>query len=155
MKNMKMKIIGVIAFLIVAGIYYYVTLPAINIHSKDFWVFLIILMVLLIVWYGWKKKIRTKEEVKSSKGMRTLITLGVAVVVIYAVGTLLSSPIINAKKYRNLLKVEEGEFTKDIEELSFDQIPLLDKESASLLGNRKMGSMVDMVSQFELSLIHI
>ena len=154
MKNMKMKIIGVIAFLIVAGIYYYVTLPAINIHSKDFWVFLIILMVLLIVWYGWKKKIRTKEEVKSSKGMRTLITLGVAVVVIYAVGTLLSSPIINAKKYRNLLKVEEGEFTKDIEELSFDQIPLLDKESASLLGNRKMGSMVDMVSQFEIDDIY-
>ena len=32
-----------------------------------------------------------------------------------------------------------------------DQIPLLDKESAALLGNRKMGSMVDMVSQFEVS----
>ena len=62
MKNMKMKIIGVIAFLIVAGIYYYVTLPAINIHSKDFWVFLIILMVLLIVWYGWKKKSARKKK---------------------------------------------------------------------------------------------
>ena len=48
------------------------------------------------------------------------------------------------------MKVETGEFTADIEELSFDQIPLLDRDSATLLGNRKMGSMVDMVSQFEV-----
>ena len=32
----------------------------------------------------------------------------------------------------------------------FDQIPLLDRDSATILGNRKMGSMVDMVSQFEV-----
>lgn len=62
----------------------------------------------------------------------------------------MSSPIVNAKKYQELLTVKNGEFTKDIEELSFDQIPLLDKDSAELLGDRKMGSMVDMVSQFEV-----
>ena len=62
----------------------------------------------------------------------------------------LSSPIVNARKYQQLLEVKEGEFTKDIEELSFDQIPLLDRDSAQILGNRKMGSMVDMVSQFEV-----
>lgn len=73
-----------------------------------------------------------------------------AVVIVYAAGTLLSSPIVNAKKYQKLMKVEDGEFTKDIEELSFDQIPLLDRDSATILGNRKMGSMVDMVSQFEV-----
>ena len=48
------------------------------------------------------------------------------------------------------MTVETGEFASDIEELSFDQIPLLDRDSATLLGNRKMGSMVDMVSQFEV-----
>lgn len=48
------------------------------------------------------------------------------------------------------MTVENGEFSKDIEELSFDQIPLLDRDSAAILGNRKMGSMVDMVSQFEV-----
>ena len=46
---------------------------------------------------------------------------------------------------------ETGDFTEDIQQISYDQIPLLDKESAALLGNRKMGSMVDMVSQFEVS----
>ena len=48
------------------------------------------------------------------------------------------------------MKVEGWRIYKDIEELSFDQIPLLDRDSATILGNRKMGSMVDMVSQFEV-----
>ena len=47
------------------------------------------------------------------------------------------------------MKVEQGNFTEDVEELSFDKIPLLDRDTAALLGDRKMGSMVDMVSQFE------
>ena len=41
MKNFKTKIMAVIAVLLLAGIYYYVALPAINIHSTGFWIFLI------------------------------------------------------------------------------------------------------------------
>lgn len=67
---------------------------------------------------------------------------------------LLSSPVINAKKYQKLMKVEKREFSKDIEELSFDKIPLLDRDTAEILGDRKMGSMVDMVSQFEADNIY-
>lgn len=67
---------------------------------------------------------------------------------VYLLGTLLSSPVVNAKKYQKLMTVKEG-ICKDVEELSFDKIPLLDKDTAALLGDRKMGSMVDMVSQFE------
>ena len=58
------------------------------------------------------------------------------------------------RNIKSFLTVKDGEFTKDIEELSFDQIPLLDKDSATILGNRKMGSMVDMVSQFEVDDIY-
>ena len=68
---------------------------------------------------------------------------------VYFIGSILSSPIVNAKKYQKLMKVEQGNFTEDVEELSFDKIPLLDRDTAALLGDRKMGSMVDMVSQFE------
>ncbi len=52
------------------------------------------------------------------------------IVIGISVGALLSSPIVNAKKYQKLMAVENGEFSKDIEELSFDQIPLLDRDSA-------------------------
>lgn len=39
MKNFKWKLTAIITFILAAGIFYYVTLPAINIHSRDFWIF--------------------------------------------------------------------------------------------------------------------
>lgn len=154
MKKTKTKVIGVIVFLILAAGYYYVTLPAINIHSRDLWMFLIVLAVLVAVLYAFRKHIRSREGIHGSKILKVLISIVLIIVAVYMVGSLLSSPVINAKKYQQLLTVKEGEFTKDIEELSFDQIPLLDRDSAALLGNRKMGSMVDMVSQFEIDEIY-
>ncbi|MBC5687395.1 CvpA family protein [Mediterraneibacter sp. NSJ-55] len=149
MKNVKTKIMAVIAVVLLLGVYYYVALPAINIHSTEFWIFLIILIVLVAAYYV-KRKGFSRYELKTSKGLKAILGVLAAVVIVYLVGTLLSSPIVNAKKYQKLMTVENGEFSKDIEELSFDQIPLLDRDSAAILGNRKMGSMVDMVSQFEV-----
>ena len=149
MKKLKTKVILAAVLIILLGIYYYVALPAINIHATEFWIFLIILIVLVAAFFV-KKKELNRYEIKNSKGLKVILGLLTAVVIVYLAGTLLSSPIINAKKYQQLMSVETGEFTKDIEELSFDQIPLLDRDSATLLGNRKMGSMVDMVSQFEV-----
>lgn len=150
MKKTKMKVLTVIGLILLAGIYYYVKLPAINIHAAGFWTFLLVVIAALAVIYIGKKKLFRKEDIKQSGIAKGLIGLFVLIGVIYLGGTLLSSPIINAKKYQKLLTVEEGDFQTDIKELSFDQIPLLDRESATLLGNRKMGSMVDMVSQFEV-----
>lgn len=148
-----MKIWAILAILIAAFVYYYVTLPAINIHSQDFWIFLILLIVVIAVVYMGKRRIG-KDEIKKSGFLKVMGIVLLLVVAAYLIGTLLSSTIINAKKYQKLLTVEDGEFTKDIEELSFDQIPLLDRDSATILGNRKMGSMVDMVSQFEVDEIY-
>lgn len=149
MKKGKMKLLAVIGIILVAAIYYYVALPAINIHSTDFWMFLIVLIIVIALIYVRRKKLN-RYELKESKGLKVIGGLLIIVIAAYLIGSLLSSPIVNAKKYQKLLTVKEGEFTKDIEELSFDQIPLLDRDSAAILGNRKMGSMVDMVSQFEV-----
>ncbi len=153
MKSIKSKLIIALTVIIVLGIYYYVTLPAINIHSTETWIFLIILGILGAAAYIKRKRLN-RYTIRESKGLRVILGIVGLIVVVYLVGALLSSPIINAKKYQQLMDVESGEFTKDIEELSFDQIPLLDKDSAELLGDRKMGSMVDMVSQFEVDSLY-
>ena len=150
MKKGTAKIATIILLILLAGLYYYIELPAINIHATGFWTFLLVVIAAILVIYIFKKKLFRSTEMKTSKVVKSLVGLLFAVVVVFLIGTLLSSPIINAKKYQKLLKVETGDFKKDIKELSFDQIPLLDKDSAELLGNRKMGSMVDMVSQFEV-----
>jgi len=152
MKKSRKLIIAIIIIL-AAGLYYYVSLPAINIHSTDVWFFVLFLLAAVAVLYAVRKKLG-RGELKQNKVMKTLGFLVLGVGVIYLIGALLSSPIINAKKYQKLMTVEEGEFAEDVEELSFDKIPLLDKDTAELLGDRKMGSMVDMVSQFEADEIY-
>lgn len=145
----KSKLVGIVSLLIIAGIYYYVALPAINIHSADVWYFILFLVALSGIIYAVKNRLG-RYEIRESKTMKAIVAVFVILLAVFIVGTILSSPIVNAKKYQSLLTVEEGEFTKDIEELSFDQIPILDKDSAVILGERKMGSMSDMVSQFEV-----
>ena len=149
----KNKVLVVIGVLIVAAVYYYVTLPAVNIHSSDTWVMGLVLLLALAVFYVIRKRLGRNEfkENKVVKGFGTLI-LGLGAV--YLIGSILSSPIVNAKKYQQLMEVQEGNFADDVEELSFDMIPLLDKDTAEILGDRKMGSMVDMVSQFEADEIY-
>ncbi len=150
----KLIVLLVIAVLLFAAVYYYITLPAINIHAAGFWMFIFCLVLLLIAAYALRRKIKYGdglEEIKKNKVVKTGIILMIILVVVYVAGSVLSSPIVNAKQYRQLITVEERNFTEDIQPVDYSQIPLLDKNSATLLGNRKMGSMVDMVSQFEVS----
>ena len=153
---MKTKTKGLIALIVVfvAAIYYYVTIPAINIHSTDTWgavLFLIVIaLIVKLFFYGFRNPAKIRiSDLKESKILRAGVILLLVLGAVYFIGSILSSPIVNAKKYQKLMKVEQGNFTEDVEELSFDKIPLLDSDTAALLGDRKMGSMVDMVSQFE------
>lgn len=149
----KKKLLLSIVVILVAAAYYYAALPAVNIHSSETWFFMIALVIVIALLYMKKGQIGIRE-LKQSKMMKSFGVVVLGLGIIYLAGTLLSSPIINAKKYQKLMKVEEGTFTEDIEEQSFDKIPLLDKDTAEILGDRKMGSMVDMVSQFDADNIY-
>lgn len=149
-----------VAALLAAFIYYYVTLPAINIHSSGFWFFLMGLVVTLMVIYVIRRAAKDRAEfgslplsetLKAYKPLKWLAVLLLLLAAFYVIGTVLSSPIVNAKKYQQLLTLETRNFTDDIKEVDYRTIPLLDKDSASLLGDRKMGSLVEMVSQFEVA----
>lgn len=161
MKKITKKIILAAVLLLFAGMYYYVTLPAINIHAAGFWTTLGLLIAFATILYAVVQmrrqsktnvvQVKTIESVwKELKLVRLGTALFILVFVIFGAGNLLSSPVINADKYQKLMTVQEGDFTEDIQQTNYNTIPLLDKDSAELLGNRKMGSMVDMVSQFEV-----
>lgn len=160
-KFLRIVIFAAIGLLILA-VYYYVTIPAINIHSAGTWgamIFLLVLLMAVSLLRTLQRERKTTVEGVSFRfdfrsmnlHMKVLGILTLALCLIYAAGSLLSSPFFNAAKYQRLLRIEERKFTDDIKEVDYKTIPLLDKNSAALLGNRKMGSMVDMVSQFEVS----
>lgn len=157
MKKIVMFVGGILAVL-AAGIYYYVTLPAINIHSTGFWWFIISILGVILVWRLIKANMRNfktqnqqvyMDKFESSLSVKIIGGLLALCIVVFLIGTLLGSPIINAGRYQKLLTVEKGNFAEDVAQADYNTIPLLDKASASLLGDRKMGSMVEFVSQFE------
>lgn len=144
-------------------LYFYVSLPAINPQSSDFYTFLALLCVVYVICVfllsGAPRDnvVRTPAE-KLKEWARFVKSrclpvgiLFVAVLAVALVGQIISLPIFRASSYRDLLTVEDGKFTEDISQISFDKIPTLDRESAEYLGDRQMGTLSDMVSQFEYS----
>lgn len=152
------SILSLSGIILIAGyIYYYITLPAVNIHSPGFWFFLIgglliASIVTAIVTANFDKNGRAiGGKYFKNNVFSFLISTTAILFVVYIIGSILSSPMINANKYQKLISVTERNFTDDIKEISYKEIPILDKNSAVLLGSRKMGSMLEYVSQFEVA----
>lgn len=164
MKKFLKIILPILCLCVIGYIYYYITLPAINIHSVGFWYFMIGLFVLFTLSIGIitasdslgksdskNQKIIFQKPFLRNKLFKLSLILTGLILIIFIFGSILSSPIVNASKYRQLINLTERNFTEDIQQVSYNEIPLLDRASATILGSRKMGSMVEYVSQFEVS----
>ena len=156
--NLKPTLIKLLITVVVGAVYFYVALPAINLQDPEFYTFFMLLLglycFLSIVSQGIRVSATPSELWQSIRQHSTLpLVVLLVLVAIYGVGTLLSSPVLRSRSYRDLLTVETGDFTAEIEEISFNQIPMLDEDSARRLGDRRMGEMADMglVSQFEVA----
>ena len=75
-------------------IYYYVALPAVNIHESGFWVFLGGLVLLILVIYGFRKRITSIYQLRSDKVLKGGFVLLLAIIIVYGAGALLSSPVV-------------------------------------------------------------
>ena len=135
-------IVGCILAVLAAGIYYYITLPAINIHSVGFWWFIISILGVIFLWRLIRvnfSNFRTSEQQvymeRMDAGLSVKITGGLLVLAlaVFFIGSVLGSPIINASRYQKLLTVENGNFAQDVEQADYNTIPLLDRNSASSL----------------------
>ncbi len=154
------KIISFIVTLIIGFIIYYFTLPAINLHNFGFYTFLIFLILIyngvsmITELKSFKSNIITSKKgtISLSKTLLVSFTVIIATLILIALIDFISSPIFNAKSYHERIYVDEsGDFLNDIEEVDFNKLPLLDKASSQVLGDRVMGRMPELVSQFYVS----
>ncbi len=160
-------IIIVVAILILAGAYWWFH-PPISIHSPELWfiVSIVILLPIFLVlrtksssYKGGKKKDNeniTIVDPKKAKTFSILSYIPLGIIAIGILGALLSMSLIpgNAERYSSILKTDTLEFAQDIQEVNYNEIPVIDRDSAILLGNREMGSIPEYVSQFEISTLY-
>ncbi len=149
------------------GINYYMYYPAINIQSQEFWGWLLFhsIVVDLIFMFtgiiGRSRKERFTDGVKKNFRYFTkdngrvqlilLVLIPVFCVLVLFFGNLTGAEIFNAKRYAKLLTVEQRDFTEDIPESeNVENIALMDTNSARIFGNRRIGSLSDVVSQYEV-----
>lgn len=154
-------LINLLVTAVVGFIYFYLGLPAINLQSPDFYSFIFVLCLAYVasalVTSGFRDgktsgKARVGDYFRFIKQQCLPVGIFMVLLVVVAlVGQVISLPIFRAGAYRDLLTVEDGTFAQDISQISFDKIPTLDRESAEYLGDRQMGTLSDMVSQFEYS----
>lgn len=162
-KTRAMKIlISLLVTLIAAVVEFYWMLPAVNLHAEEFYVYLLSLCLIYIL-CALVNSIGVQGEATNAKGkvkdyfhfikaqaLPVAVLAGVLMVTIL-VGELASSPIFRASDYHALLDPVDGNFAEDITQISFEKIPTLDRDSAEYLSDRQMGTLSDMVSQFEYS----
>ena len=156
--NIKKTIINILITLLVGFGIYYFTLPAFNLSDPSFWSFLVTLLIIYFVLDSFSLKNVTifnknmkLTDFHFSKILYLIILIPVAILLI----NLIFSPFFNANSYANRIIVDETkDFISDVPEVNFDAIPLLDKESSQKLGDRTMGVMTDLVSQFYVSSLY-
>lgn len=154
---MKVKIIKVISLIIWALLLYYFMLPPFNISSMAFWIYLFLVFGIVVLVNALSSIRIVGNEIVTEKAAIGKITKIIAIVlgVIFAlliIINIFNAPIFNARAYYNRIAInEDGNFTRDVEEVDFTKMPLLDKASSSKVGDRVMGQITDLVSQFYVS----
>lgn len=151
MKNyIKFILTFIFAFLL-----YYFLLPPINLSSITFYIYLILVFGFYVLCSASSKfsiNIIGKNFKNNFKVENTII-ISFMVIIFLIIGiNFILSPLFQAKSYYSRITIkEDGDFKTDIKEVNPLALPLLDKSSSTKLGDRVMGQMTDLVSQFRVS----
>lgn len=141
-----------------AGVSYYVVHPALDLHNPGFYHFLLPILIVFLVsksifdvafvvenWNTGRIRINNREAAK------IWFLIPICLLLIFLV-MLINSPMFNAKKYYERIQIDTTRsFQDEIQEVDFQKLPLLDKKSSEKLGDRVMGGMSELVSQYDVS----
>mgnify|MGYP003252967923 FL=1 len=131
--TLKAAIIVILFFLIAE----YFTMLPLNLRSPDFVFFL---SFCLIIFVG----LRSLFQASFDKVGKVLVGLAAVFIAYVFIGQLISSPIFHASSYQKQLNVDKkADFYADNPKVNYQSIPVVDKDSAERLGDRKMGEIVD------------
>ena len=161
--NRLSKVLGWVLYFGILAVAYWFYLPPFHYQSMEFWGFLLFALVLRLIMSGfsviksavkegnhWDKE-KVKDTAKSLGFLAKIFGIAaLAVVLFLIIGSVLGWQLFRANRYGDLLVTQNGDFATDVAELSAESIPVVDKEVAVQLGQRKLGGISDLVSQFEV-----
>lgn len=152
-----LTILGGFVSVIIFGVAWYVTLFPIAVNSSQLWAVLFFSLSMgtalkpLERWkkgmepFGFNLKENEKKKIKIRPGTAALFIVGA----VFLIGQFVSSPLLQPNVHANRITVTEGSFEEDIPKVAdLKKIPLMDTDTAAMIGNRAIGELTDVVSQF-------
>lgn len=146
---------------IIVGVYYYIMLPPIHYASLDFWAFLLIIFAGIAIIEVLADSVKTFSKIKTgdssfawpkfSLKYKLLIYPWPVLLVVGVLSYFILSPLFFSDGYSKMISVDQAIFAEDFPETNINQIPLVDRDTAERLGNRQLGNITELVSQFEVA----
>ena len=150
-------IIAGITGICVYALYNYLFLPAQTIHSAgNFFGYILGFIVSVVLFIMTTENERDDErynnenEVTAKVAIAGLIATGLAIL-LFVLFCLSGIKMFHAKEYSTILTVEEGTVDELPDVDGAEAIALMDTDSAKMLGDREIGGLVDIVSQYDVS----
>lgn len=123
----------------------YVTLPAYNIHDTSF----IMLVVFYLFIFG---MVYFVFSYQIDFVVKLCIGLGFALIAFTLVFSFLSSEMLNAGRYRDQIQItSSNEFNAQFDAIQLEKIPLVDQNTAQQLGDKQIGRVQGLGSQFDIN----
>ena len=169
MKKIKVfpLILGVFAAAAVFAVGFFALCVSLNVHNPGVWILADVCLLAFIFVYrsasgkkdfGWetvRQKRGSKKAPKKTVRFRfspkyyilPAVLLGVIIVI-----SVVGCEELNARSYAGILQIKSSDFAADLSEtVGTDSIALMDTASARMLGDREIGTLSDVVSQFNVS----
>ena len=151
-----LSIVLPVIYILWVAVMYYLLLPALNIHSRGLWLFVlgVILFPLGIIGalVSAARKAEGKSAGKLEKPVNGIFAAVGVIGILFLILLFYGSKMFHAQAYADILTIEDSDFNSDINTASsVSKIALMDTDSAVLLGNREIGSLSEVVSQYNVS----
>ncbi len=148
--TLKRVIVSLLLTLIVAGVAYYLMLPALNFKAIELYLYIGVILVAYIGIFGVVSKAYFRPEYMEYAKNKVKIPIALILVLaaVVGIGYLTGATIFRAKDYAEIIEVKEGDFAEEVAEIDFSSVPRLDKDSSKMIATRALGELSDYVSQF-------
>lgn len=145
----KFTVVCILVLVFMAAAWYVVH-PSLNVQAPAVIsnVFFITIALAIIIFAGAYYNIF--DDKKANKFFSRYLVFLFVVAGLVAVLVFATSSMFNAKEYASRITIKDSEFTA-VSEVDFSKTPIIDRASTIALGDRVMGQMPELVSQFEVS----
>ena len=153
---------GGVALLVVL-VYLFVACPAINVQNPSMWVLAAVASLIYLIGSGLvgigrgdshTTIVNGREMQLAAPTFRNgkLLLIPAALLLVMIIGIVGGSQVFNARQYASILTVTDSDFATDLSEsVGTDSIALMDTASAQMLGDREIGSLSHVVSQYDVA----